>query len=84
MSKDNGGPAFPCSVRRSENYMDEGGYGRVRMVTAQEGGLSMRDYFAAKAMQGILATHPPASELGTFVQYAYRIADAMLKAREAA
>lgn len=46
--------------------------------------LDMRDYFAAKAMQGILATHPPASELGTFVQYAYRIADAMLKAREAA
>jgi len=46
--------------------------------------MTLRDYFAAKAMQGILATHPPASELGTFVQYAYRIADAMLKAREAA
>lgn len=90
MSKDNGGPAFPCSVRRSENYMDEGGYGRVRMVTVQEGGLSMRDYFAAKAMQALIPLFSsgtlsvkdgtPATEAHVSEQ-AYAFADAMLEAR---
>lgn len=42
-----GGSAFPFSVRRDERYMDEGGYGRVRTVTVQKGGMSLRDYFAA-------------------------------------
>ena len=45
----------------------------------------MRDYFAAKAMQGLLA-----QSLGTALgsdpilgaQYAYRVADAMLAARK--
>jgi len=82
MSINNGGPAFPVSTRVEEC---DGGYGHQDgPTTYQFGGMTLRDYFAAKAMQGILATHPPASELGTFVQYAYRIADAMLKAREAA
>ena len=48
-------PAYPVAVRRTENYMDEGGYGRSRIVTVHEGGLTIREYFAALAMQGILA-----------------------------
>ena len=43
-----GGPAFPCSVRRSEKYMDDGGYGRTRTVTVQEGGMTLRDWFAGQ------------------------------------
>ena len=50
-------------------------------------GMTLRDYFAAKAMQGFLAyaTHkgiyaPPDNELASA---AFQLADAMLKAREA-
>lgn len=50
--------------------------------------LTMRDYFAAQAMQGWLATYPDEQRFdevnGDLVaSNAYRIADAMLKAREA-
>ena len=43
-------------------------------------GMSLRDYFAAKAMQGLL-TNFKYDENG-YAQSAYKIADAMLKARE--
>jgi hypothetical protein len=48
-------------------------------------GMTLRDYFAAKAMQGFMANksnpmHYHGEEDG---QWAYMIADAMLKAREA-
>lgn len=44
-------------------------------------GMSLRDYFAAKAMQGLLASevYAPREE---FAESAYKMADAMLKARE--
>ena len=52
-------------------------------------GLTVRDYFAAKAMQGWLAgypagsDHPARSEEGFIVaELSYLMADAMLKARE--
>lgn len=44
--------AYPASARKLENYMDEGGYGRVRTITVQGGGLTKREYFAGLAMQG--------------------------------
>jgi hypothetical protein len=69
--QDNGGPAFPQFV------LSNGG-------AYVEGGMTLRDYFAAKAMQGLLA-----QSCGTAMgsdpihgaQYAYAMADAMLKAR---
>ncbi len=70
MSTNTGGPAFPqCS------YNMKGGYD----IT---GGMTLRDYFAAKAMQGMLAASEnySTSELAL---YAYDVADAMLKQREA-
>ena len=49
-----------------------------------EGGMTLRDYFAAKAMQGMLSENSgvryPTDEL---VDFAYKIADAMMKEREA-
>lgn len=48
-------------------------------------GMTLRDYFAAKAMQGVLMAN---SNVGTFSKIdadcydAYRYADAMLKARQ--
>ena len=49
-------------------------------------GMTLRDYFAAKAMQGLLA-QSLGTALGSPVEqaaeYAYKMADALLKAREA-
>ncbi len=42
-------------------------------------GMSLRDYFAAKAMQGILFEGLDPAETA---QHAYEMADAMLKERE--
>jgi hypothetical protein len=62
-----GGPMFPAPVTKPlENYYP---------------GISIRDYFAAKAMQSICNVWPritPESAAKT----AYEFADAMLKARE--
>ncbi len=47
-------------------------------------GMTLRDYFAAKAMQAIVADHKMVVELGSrdvIAESAYNIADAMLKAR---
>jgi hypothetical protein len=49
-----------------------------------ETGMTMRDYFAAKAMQALI-TAPnvrPMIEDGEVSWWAYKMADAMLKARE--
>ena len=50
-------------------------------------GMTMRDYFAAKAMQGMLSANGDANgfleyEEKTVAKNAYKLADAMLKARE--
>jgi hypothetical protein len=46
----------------------------------QHQGMTLRDYFAAQALAGILANSNPHSEEWT-VRRAYEHADAMLKAR---
>lgn len=72
MSTDKSGPAFPQPINPGE-------HGR---------GLTMRDYFAAKAMQGLIvagkyvvgmAQEPETTQ---YAENAYRQADAMLKERE--
>ena len=75
-----GGPAFPVSTSNEAEGHQDG------PNTWQQPGMALRDYFAAKAMQGLLA-----QSLGTALesdpilgaQYAYRVADAMLAARNA-
>jgi len=75
MSEKDGGPAFP----------------RVEPETANEGmrsyfGMTLRDYFAAKALEGIFAnanTYPTTEQhFNNITEGAYKAADAMLKARE--
>jgi hypothetical protein len=48
-------------------------------------GMTLRDYFAAKAMQGLLASLPSDTTLydSNVAKWSYEMADAMLKAREA-
>lgn len=70
MTKTNtGGPAFPVV------YDDE--KADVRHVY---GGMTLRDYFASKALQGILNDAEQFWEGAAILAYQY--ADAMLKARE--
>jgi len=45
-------------------------------------GMTLRDYFAAKAMQGFATNLGPGATFETRANIAYQWADAMLKARE--
>ena len=69
MSKDNGGPAF-------------GDLQQVGDVAMRDGGISIRDYFAAKAMQGMIASYGYLrSEVDVIAESAYDCADAMIARR---
>ena len=55
---------------------------------AMHEGMTLRDYFAAKTLQGFLADPGPFDDVGeglpmAYAREAYIYADAMLKAREA-
>jgi hypothetical protein len=45
-------------------------------------GMKLRDYFAAKALQGMLAEPSLKATPQEFAQRSYMVADAMLKARD--
>ena len=46
-------------------------------------GMSLRDYFAAKAMAALLVSEPEAkASFGTCAEWAYQAADAMLAERD--
>jgi len=66
--QNNGGPAFPAPA----------GVGHIT-----EQGMTLRDYFAAKALTGLL-THPASDLHGEkeLALQAFNLADAMLKARQ--
>jgi hypothetical protein len=77
MNDKTGGPAFPRPFSGTTQYAQEG--------------MTLRDYFAAKAMPATMAEFEDgwkqhAYESETFLQWAaeraYAMADAMLKARE--
>jgi hypothetical protein len=71
---DNGGPAFPA------NHFD---------LADGEHGMTLRDYFAAKALPAHMAAlstmtvESPAAWHAEMARLAYATADAMLKARQA-
>ncbi len=53
----------------------------VSHITEQ--GMTLRDYFAAKAMQTMLGWDNDHTNWDSYAEDAYRMADAMLKARQA-
>jgi hypothetical protein len=68
MSKETGGPAFPTNSTHHDGY-----YGGL--------GITLRDYFAAKAMQGLVG----ASQIfprAAIAEHAYLMADAMIAERD--
>ena len=63
----NSGPAFPTTTEHGFNY--------------GEPGMTLRDYFAAKAMQGVLSSPSDPESMAALAEWSYRVADAMLEAR---
>lgn len=45
-------------------------------------GMTLRDYFAAKTLQGLLSNRNAEAAIDEFAAKSYRMADAMMKARE--
>lgn len=71
MIKDTGRSAFP-----SFEFVQS--HGQMMAV----GGMALRDYFAAKALQGLLSDTTVRSTPEEFALNSYIVADAMLKARD--
>ena len=86
MSKQDGGEAFPCPGMPSTGV--PGGF-EFQDRVAPKAGMSLRDYFAAKAMQAIYTRFGGAACVGSnydgtltmAAESAYLMADAMLAAR---
>jgi hypothetical protein len=73
MTTNTGGPAFP------RNILDHG-HG---VTITHESGMTLRDYFAAKALTSCGFTVRPYDTTEEIAKNCYAMADAMLKAREA-
>lgn len=74
----NGGPAFPVVI--SIDADTGGGDWPVHSVNSTDG-MSLRDYFAAAALTGLLAHPNQSTDVPAFAKAAYHFADAMLKER---
>ncbi len=75
-NKDNGGPAFPSEG--GEKFM----IGNAMHKTLPSSGMTLRDYFAAKAMQGMIASYGYLrGEVDVIAESAYDCADAMIARR---
>ncbi|MCP2005269.1 UNVERIFIED_ORG: hypothetical protein J2Y78_003809 [Buttiauxella agrestis ATCC 33320] len=77
MERETGGPAFPYSgVHKGDDA--------IHIIDSH--GMTLRDYMAAKAMQGMISSfvmmdNVTNSSVAWAASGAYRMADAMLKAR---
>lgn len=73
----NGGSAFPQDI----GWVSPNQHVQYR---GPQGGMTLRDYFAAKAMQGLIASNDEGAgdRIEDVPGYAYVIADAMLEARK--
>jgi hypothetical protein len=80
--KVDGGSAFPSAKTESRFVEELGRY--LDMLGPPTGGMSLRDYFAAKVVTGMSGgDHWPHRDDGPEIaRRAYRIADAMIAERE--
>ena len=67
MNKETGGAAFPTTLDQVNGFRD---------------GMTLRDYFAAKALTGMLADSELKATPDEFATRSYALADAMLEARK--
>lgn len=64
-----GGPAFPIPLNQDETYKSHSPYD----------GMTLRDYFAAKAMQAYIGKYSHPEDIA---RLSYNLADAMLKQKD--
>ncbi len=79
MTTATGGPAFPCA-----EWLDTLDPSAVNPMHHQ--GMTLRDYFAARALQNFrdqIGSQSDQEWFDLMAEGAYRLADAMLKARKA-
>jgi len=74
-------PAFPLGPTATTVTPNTDGRGYVATHYGMELGLTIRDYFAAAIMQGLMASQCEVTD-DPYPIYAYKIADAMIQARE--
>jgi hypothetical protein len=72
MTDKTGWPAFPVPLNPGQSWQG----------MSPCDGMTLRDYFAAKAMQSYVS-HNKAYDFEDIAAVSFRVADAMLKAREA-
>ena len=80
-----GGPAFPISPTSVTMEPNPNGVGMLATHHGMKSGVTIRDYFAAAALQGLMASIQP-NQIWSCEDVAvtcHRMADAMIKAREA-
>lgn len=79
----NGGPAFPIPIAGCK---DGNVYNTLQQSSGELGGMTLRDYFAIKAMAALIVARGEEAQGRGWPTYAevdaYKIADAMLRARE--
>lgn len=73
-TRNDGGPAFPCAPIFDER--------RGEMLQYASEGMTLRDYFAAKALAGIASVYHESWTATSAAAAAYELADAMLEARD--
>lgn len=78
MAKHDGGPAFPYSALEPDPETRQ----LVGSIYADSHGMSLRDYFAAKALAAMVTNSETLGTAAQLAPIAYRYADAMLKERE--
>lgn len=77
-----GGPAFPIPIAGCN---DGSVYNTLEQSSGELGGMTLRDYFAAKAMQSLIVDPERADQSREeCARLSYLMADAMLAARGAA
>ena len=70
-----GGPAFPMAFQSLDRQ------GNPDSSPNVEWGMTLRDYFAAKALAGMCADSEISGSAEAYAESAYKFADAMLAAR---
>lgn len=77
ITDNNGGPVFPSWPKDGKLVIDE----NKNITPIYEGGMTLRDYLAAKAMQALLSKPDCPASAEDLAAYAYGNADAMLAER---
>jgi hypothetical protein len=73
----NNPPAFPLNTPKWHESVSDEGFDGIDFTM----GMTLRDYFAARAMQVLLAAGINSEQYEEDAMQAYAVADAMLKAR---